>query len=75
MCLIASLLSYFVSAMDYDLGMEYFGMSTREFQERIPRLLDLDKRDFDLSKRDVCTDAIPGTISQTCSPSDTLCCQ
>jgi hypothetical protein len=29
---------------------------------------------FGLKRRDVCTDVFPGRVSQTCSPSETLCC-
>ena len=32
------------------------------------------RSDSILSKRDVCTDAIPGTVSQICTPGYTLCC-
>jgi len=70
-----SILFQTVTALDEDQGMRYFGLSTRDFLERIPRFMDVEKRELDLSKRDVCTDAIPGTKSQICSPSDTLCCE
>jgi hypothetical protein len=31
-------------------------------------------QEWALTKRDVCADAIPGTVTSTCTPGNTLCC-
>jgi hypothetical protein len=49
----------------------YSELSAFELTKRIPQLLN----NPTLSKRDACADAIPGTVSQICSPGNTLCCK
>lgn len=44
--------------------------ASRELLNRLPSW-----NDFNLLKRDVCTNAIPGTVSETCAPGNTLCCE
>lgn len=58
-----------VSSVDQGLRSNLFGLSSSKFMERIPR-----STDFALFKRDVCADAIPGTVTRTCTPGNTLCC-
>jgi len=57
------------SVITSDVDDILFGFSSRDFIDRLPRW-----NEFSLSKRDVCTDAIPGTITETCTPGVTLCC-
>ena len=51
------------------LDGDAYGLNTFQLLDAIPR-----PSERDLTKRDVCTDAIPGTVSQTCTPGNTLCC-
>lgn len=39
----------------------------------LKRMPSLDE-EWTLTKRDVCADAIPGTVTSTCTPGNTLCC-
>ena len=57
------------SALHLSLDSNPYGLTTFQLSEIIPRL-----SQRGLTERDVCTDAIPGTVSQTCSPGNTLCC-
>ena len=43
--------------------------------KHLPTYSDIEASLSGLSKRDVCSDAIPGTVSNTCTPGNTLCCQ
>ncbi|KAF2477121.1 uncharacterized protein BDR25DRAFT_309418 [Lindgomyces ingoldianus] len=45
-----------------------------EFGARLPFSRDQQQYDSGLHKRDVCNDTFPGRFSQTCEPSNTLCC-
>lgn len=54
------------SAMNRFLDEERYG----SIMERMPVLYD----EWALTKRDVCADAIPGTITSFCTPGKTLCC-
>lgn len=41
----------------------------------LPTYSDLDASFSGLSKRDICSDTFPGTVKNTCTPGNTLCCQ
>lgn len=42
---------------------------------KLPTYDDLEASFSGLSKRDVCSDTFPGTVKNTCTPGNTLCCQ
>lgn len=60
-------LCYLVVAIDGDLDDGQYGL----IMERMPSLYE----EWALTKRDVCAEAIPGTVTSTCTPGSTLCCK
>lgn len=56
-----------VVAIDGDLDGGHYDL----IMERMPSLYE----EWALTKRDVCAEAIPGTITSTCTPGNTLCCR